>query len=60
MTSSTNEIVSDEKQKMGENRASPGPEKVKGSQVSKPHKTTHRRESLQEIQSLIENVRQDA
>ena len=28
--------------------------------MSKRHRTTHRRESLQDIQSLIENVRQGA
>ena len=60
MTSSTNEIVSDRKRKKGENRAHPRPEKVRGSRVSKWHRTTHCRESLLEIQSLIENVRQDA
>ena len=60
MTSSTNEIVSDGKQKKGGNQARPRPEKERGSWVSKRHRTTHRRESLQEIQSLIANVRQDA
>ena len=60
MASSTKEFVSDGKQKKGGNRARPRPEKVRGSRVSKRHKTTHRRESWQEIQSLIKNDGQDA
>ena len=62
MTSLTNKIISEGKWKKGGNRARRRPEKVRRSRVSKRHagKTTHPRESLQEIQSLIENVRQDA
>ena len=54
MTSSTNEIVPDGKRKKVGNRARPRPEKVRGSWVSKRHRTTHHQESLQEIQSLTE------